>query len=150
MSFFASKRTPKEQIESGRLTFLLALKLSRVAYQVSKRKLQQFYIPTLVLIAIVLAVSKFLHSEGREFADYAGISMMLFAFYSWAAVQFYWSGIAIEFFGHVHAMFGPKTRDTALECSLEGKPFDLVQTSKMLGEYADSRYAKSVGNTPKA
>ena len=26
MSFFTSKRTPKEQIESGRLTFLLALK----------------------------------------------------------------------------------------------------------------------------
>ena len=53
MSFFTSKRTPKEQIESGRLTFLLALKLSRLAYQVSKRKLQQFYIPTLVLLAVV-------------------------------------------------------------------------------------------------
>ena len=95
MSFFTSKRTPKEQIESGRLTFLLALKLSRLAYQVSKRKLQQFYIPTLVLLAVVLAVSKFLHSEGREFADYAGISMMLFAFYSWAAIQFYWSGLSL-------------------------------------------------------
>lgn len=74
--------------------------------------------------------------------DYVSISMGLFAFYSWFAVRFFWSNIAIDFLGWVQFMFGPKTRNAVIERFLDGKGFDLVQTSKLVGEHADSQYAK--------
>lgn len=142
MGLFNQPRSTQEQLVSGKISYALALKLARLAYLVSKRKLIEFYLPVLVLIILVLAGFKFLLSEGRAPTDYIGIPMMVFAFYSWFFVRFYWSGKGLAYLAWVEFMFGPKTRNHVLVQFLSGEHYDLKEAAKEEGEYATSLYCK--------
>ncbi|CAD0264199.1 conserved hypothetical protein [Pseudomonas veronii] len=145
MGFFNEFPTPQEQLENGRISYAFALKLTRLAYLVSKRKLIEFYLPVLVLVLVVVAGSKFLFSEGRGPTHYIGIPIMVFAFYSWFAVKFYWADKGVAYLGWVALMFGPKTKNTVLAQFLAGERYNLLQAAKAEGEYAGSVYVRGFG-----
>lgn len=144
MGLFTQSQSTQEQLVSGKISYALALKLTRLAYLVSKGKLIEFYLPVVVLIVLVLAGFKFLLSEGREPTDFIGIPMMVFAFYSWFFVRFYWSRKGLAYLAWVEFMFGPKTRDRVLAQFLSGERYDLIQAAKEEGEYASSRYCMAL------
>lgn len=144
MGFFTEPRPAQEQLKSRRISYAFALKLTHLAYLVSKRKLIEFYLPVVVLVVLVLAGCKFLLNEGRGPSDYIGIPIMVFAFYSWCVVKFYWAEKGVAYFVWVEFMFGPKTSNVVLTQFLAGQPYDLIQAAKSEGEYFASLYAKNL------
>jgi hypothetical protein len=140
-------KTPLEQLESGRLSFGFTMRLARIAYTVSKRKLLHFCLPVVVLVAVILGGGKFLLDDGMSRYDAIGIAVGVFAFYSWFLTAFIWAPQAVAFLVMVEDMFGPKTMHGVLNEFLTGKVrsegLNVMRTAKLVGEYEGSDYAKS-------
>ncbi|WP_153046121.1 hypothetical protein [Pseudomonas sp. MF6396] len=146
------KKTPTlyEQLETGNISFASAIKLSRLAFLVSKRRFVEYYLPFLALVATVLACSKFLHSEGRPPSHYVGIPMMYFAWCSFFVVKLFWANKGRSYLEWVEDMFGPKTCKAVLDFFLAGEHYDVVQEAKAQGEYVSSLYVKSLKHSSTA
>lgn len=141
-------KTPLEQLESGSHSFSFSMKLARIAYTASKRKLMQFYLPVLVLVAVILGGGKFLLNDGMGRFDAIGIALMVFVFYSWILISFVWGPVAVTFLVNVEIMFGPKTMEAVLDEFLTGKVqsegLNVMRTAKNVGEYEGSYYVQSL------
>lgn len=140
-------KTPLEQLESGRHSFSFSMKLARIAYTVSKRKLMFFCLPVVVLVAVILGGGKFLLDDGMSRFDAMAIAINVFAFYSWVLIAFVWGPQAVSFLVVVEDMFGPKTMVAVLDEFLTGKVksegLNVMRTAKKVGEYEGSNYAKN-------
>lgn len=140
-----SKEPQQEQMENGRPAISTAL-LVRMAHHVSKRKFLHFYLPCIVVVALILGGCKFLLEDGMERNDAIAIAVMVFAFYSWFAVVAVWAPQGEEFLAHIEFMFGHKTREGVLDMFQSGEAWsgglNVMQIAKSVGEYEGSKYVE--------